>query len=135
MSSALRPLKLQATYTTGISMVGKMSTTIRVTEMNPIRMISMAAIAIVYGRRRAILTRLIMLKPSLHVPAPDERLAPASPAASAPRGFYSRDSIFDQNYLLSTSLCSHQRDRDTTPIGVRLSRRPYSNLAPDTFTT
>ena len=42
-------------------MVGKMSTTMRVTERTPISMMSIAAIAIVYGRRSAIFTRLIML--------------------------------------------------------------------------
>ena len=39
-------------------MDGKISTTMRDTEMNPVNMIRMADIAMVYGRRSASLTRL-----------------------------------------------------------------------------
>jgi hypothetical protein len=45
-----------------MSMVGNMSTTMRETEMKPINTISIAAMAMVYGRRSAIFTRFNILR-------------------------------------------------------------------------
>src|SRR6266850_2224764 len=130
-------------------MVGKMSTTIRVIEMNPMRTMSMAAIAIVYGRRNAILTRLIMLKPSFAFPRRKidvSLLHRQGAAAFADSGIGTQETQYQSKIRdFDYTLRAHTWDRmsriavqckefplsDVSDGDVQCKQSPYSALAPD----